>query len=56
LYAAALSVSSEAGISFCDAPIVSSTAAAGCGLLLTEDLQHGRRIRGMEIRNPFLPA
>ena len=28
--------------------------AAECGTLLTEDLQHGRAIRGMEIRNPFL--
>jgi len=53
LYAHALSVGSEAGISFYDALIVSSAIAGGCQTLFTEDLQHGRRIRGLEIRNPF---
>ena len=53
LYSQALSVSSEAGMSFYDALIVSSAIAGGCQTLFTEDLQHGRRIRGLEIQNPF---
>jgi predicted nucleic acid-binding protein len=53
LYAQALSITEESGLAFYDALIVSSALAGGCGLLLTEDLQDGRRLRGLEIRNPF---
>ena len=54
LYSEALSIADETGWSFYDSVIVSSASAAGCGVVLTEDLQTGRAIRGMEIRNPFL--
>ena len=54
LYTSALSVADETGWTFYDSLIVSSALAAGCGVLLTEDLQHGRTVRGLEIRNPFL--
>jgi predicted nucleic acid-binding protein len=54
LYSQALSIASEAGLAFYDALIVSSAITAGCGTLWTEDLQHGRRIRTVDIRNPFL--
>ena len=54
LYSSALSIAGETGWTFYDSLIVSSALAAECGTLLTEDLQHGRAIRGMEIRNPFL--
>lgn len=54
LYYETLSIAEETGWSFYDSLIVSSALAAGCGVILTEDLQHGRRIRGAEIRNPFL--
>jgi len=54
LYSQALSVAGEAGIAFYDALIVSSAIAGNCETLWTEDLQHGRRIRTLEIRNPFL--
>ena len=54
LYARALAVSASAKIHFYDALIVSSALEAGCRILLSEDLQHGRRIGGLEIRNPFL--
>lgn len=40
-------------ISFWDALIVRAAAVAGCGLLLTEDLQHGQVIDGVRIENPF---
>ncbi len=36
-----------------DALVVRAALAAGCAVLLSEDLQHGRRIDGLEIRNPF---
>ena len=53
LYSHALSISSETGFSFYDSLIVSSAVAGGCAILWTEDLKHGQRIRGVEIRNPF---
>jgi predicted nucleic acid-binding protein len=53
LYSEALSIADETGWSFYDSVIVSSASAAGCGVVLTEDLQTGRTIRGLEIRNPF---
>uniref|UniRef100_E6PX95 PilT-like protein n=1 Tax=mine drainage metagenome TaxID=410659 RepID=E6PX95_9ZZZZ len=41
-------------ISFWDALIVRAASQSGCRTLLTEDMQHGRRIDGVEIVNPFL--
>lgn len=54
LYSQALSIADETGLSFYDSLIVSAAIAAECKLLWTEDLQHGRRIRDVEIRNPFV--
>ena len=54
LYSSALSIADETGWAFYDSLIVSAALAAECSVLLTEDLQHGRTIRGMQIRNPFL--
>jgi predicted nucleic acid-binding protein len=54
LYYEALSITDETGWSFYDSLMVSAALAARCNVILTEDLQHGRRIRGAEIRNPFL--
>ena len=54
LYSSALSIADETGWTFYDSLIVSAALAAKCDVLLTEDLQHGRAIRGMEIHNPFL--
>jgi predicted nucleic acid-binding protein len=53
LYSQALSISSETGFSFYDSLIVASAIASECTILWTEDLQHGQRIRGVEIRNPI---
>jgi len=53
LYNDALSIKEETGWSFYDALIVNSAIAGRCDVLLTEDLQHGRVVRGVEIRNPF---
>lgn len=41
------------GIQIYDACIVASAQLAGCTTLYTEDLQHGQRIGGLTIRNPF---
>jgi len=40
--------------SFWDALVIRSAARSGCSVLYSEDLQHGRRIDGLEIVNPFL--
>jgi predicted nucleic acid-binding protein len=40
-------------ISFWDALILAAASAAGCGELLSEDLQHGRSFGGMRVVNPF---
>jgi predicted nucleic acid-binding protein len=39
--------------SFWDGLIVRAAQLAGCELLLSEDLQHGRVIDGIRIENPF---
>ncbi len=41
------------GLSFWDALVVRSAAAAGCARILSEDLQHGQVIDGVRIENPF---
>jgi predicted nucleic acid-binding protein len=41
-------------LSFWDALIVEAAGRAGASTLLSEDLQAGRRIRGLKIENPFL--
>ncbi len=54
LYKEALSISSQTQFSFYDSPIVAAALSAHCDYLLTEDLQHGQNVRGLEIINPFL--
>ena len=50
----ALGVQQRWGFSFYDALIVAAALAAGCVRLLTQDLQHGQRVEGLTIENPFL--
>jgi len=50
-----LSLQARYGYSFYDSMILAAALAAGCSTLLTEDLQHGQRIEGLTIRNPFRP-
>ncbi|MGA1317676.1 MAG: PIN domain-containing protein [Rubrivivax sp.] len=54
IYARALRIQSGQGFSFYDSLIVASALESGCRRLLTEDLQHGQRIEGLRIENPFL--
>ena len=53
LYESALQLRAETGFSFYDSLIVAAALEAGCKTIYSEDLQHGRRLHGMEIKNPF---
>lgn len=50
----ALDLARSHGFNFYDALIVASALAARCDILLTEDLQNGRRVNGLTIVNPFV--
>jgi predicted nucleic acid-binding protein len=54
LYAEALHLHAQSGVSWYDALIVSAAMQARCDLLFTEDLQHGQRFGTLHVRNPFL--
>ncbi len=55
-HAAALALARDHGLGFDDALIVASAIEAGCDTLWSEDMQHGRAIGGLTIRNPFLES
>jgi predicted nucleic acid-binding protein len=54
LHTAARAIAEGHHLSFYDALIVTSAIEAGCDTLYTEDMQHGRAIGGLTIRNPFM--
>ena len=43
------------GFSIWDALVVRAALVSRCRVLYTEDLQHGQRIDGLEVVNPFVP-
>lgn len=49
----AIDIRRDYGISFWDAMIVRSAASLRCGVLWTEDLNHGQVYRGVRVANPF---
>jgi predicted nucleic acid-binding protein len=53
LIIAASALEERHSLSFWDALIVEAARRAGADRLVSEDLQHGRRIAGMVIENPF---
>jgi predicted nucleic acid-binding protein len=53
LYEKALQLRARWKLSFYDSLIVAAALEAGCKRLLSEDLQHGQRIEGLRIENPF---
>lgn len=53
-HAAALRFAREEGLAFYDALIVAAATEAGCDTLYSEDMQHGRGIADLTIRNPFI--
>lgn len=44
----------ETSYSFYDALILTAAIESGCRTLYSEDLQHGRKIQGLTILNPFI--
>ena len=53
-HGAALGLAREHGLAFYDALIVAAAVEAGCNTLYSEDMQHGRAIGALTIRNPFI--
>ena len=53
LYMRGLSLRDRYSFSFYDSLIVAAALEADCGRLYTEDMQHGQRIEGLTIENPF---
>ncbi|HEY4382518.1 MAG TPA: PIN domain-containing protein [Acidobacteriaceae bacterium] len=51
--AAAFRIEDEAKISFWDAMICASAQKSGATVLLTEDMNSGQKIAGVQIHNPF---
>lgn len=56
LVLAAVALSRRENFSFWDAMIVEAALRSGAHELLSEDMQDGRRIEGLHIRNPFPAA
>ena len=54
LYHRALDVKSRWQFSYYDSLIVAGAMLAGCTTLYSEDLQHGQRLDGLVVVNPFL--
>ncbi|MEO6043003.1 MAG: hypothetical protein ABIQ47_03665 [Tepidiformaceae bacterium] len=53
LYQRALDVQACCRHSFYDSLIVAAALMGGCSRIYSEDLQHGQRIDGLTIHNPF---
>jgi predicted nucleic acid-binding protein len=53
LYRSCLNLQERYRYSFYDSLILAAALSSGCDRLYTEDLQHGQRIEGLTIVNPF---
>jgi predicted nucleic acid-binding protein len=51
----AIAITSRHGFRIYDGLVVAAAHAAGCAILLSDDLQHGQRVGGVTITNPFRP-
>jgi predicted nucleic acid-binding protein len=49
----ALTIQDRHRLSWYDSLIVAAASEANCSLIYTEDLQHGSKINGIRIQNPF---
>jgi len=56
LISSAIDIGAGYQISHWDALLVAASVKAGCKTLYTEDLQHGQKISGVKIINPFKDA
>jgi predicted nucleic acid-binding protein len=50
---AAVDIHQRLGFSFWDSMVLQAALKAGAKRLLTEDLQHGQKVDGLRIENPF---
>lgn len=50
----AIGLARDHTVAFYDALIIAAATDAGCRVLYTEDLQHGRKFGTLTIQNPFL--
>ncbi len=53
LLGAALNSKARFQISYWDAAIIEAARALGCGVVLSEDLQHGQDFDGVRVVDPF---
>ncbi len=53
LHESAVVLTRTNGLAFYDSLIVAAALSANCDTLYSEDMQHGQRIDGITIRNPF---
>jgi predicted nucleic acid-binding protein len=54
LYAEALFLHAQSGLSWYDSLIVSAAIQARCEILFSQDLEHGQRFGALQVQNPFL--
>ena len=54
LISEALRLTARHRLSWYDSLIVAAATEGGCGILYSEDLQHGQRFGDLKIENPFL--
>ena len=54
LYFKAIRIQEESRFSFYDALIVAGAIEGGCQILYSEDMQHGQKLSGLKIINPFV--
>jgi len=50
----AVAIAERFGFHIYDATIVAAAIESGCEKILTEDLQHGQIVEGVQIENPYL--
>jgi len=56
LYHQAIDIADRSKYSFYDSLIIASALQAGCSVLYSEDLQHGQKIGGLRILDPFVES
>ena len=54
LYGRALELCRRYSLSWYDSLIVAAAIEGGCGILYSEDLQHGQKFDSVVVRNPFV--
>jgi predicted nucleic acid-binding protein len=53
LFVSALQAYAQHHLSWYDSLIVAAAQEAGCSILYSEDMQHGQRLNGLRIEDPF---